>query len=423
MNLFQRVISHYKIPDESRDTFRYDLRYGISKGVVLAGSASVAGVIVKKYFNAADFEVALLHSSVSIGLLFSIFWATYAERPNKMNYVFVPDFIARILFILTAAISLLFPISLAFTLTLCAAYAFNALNTPVITSIYKSNYPDYARGKIMGIVRTVFNLAFVAAAYLFGLMLEIHGGNYVYVYPIIGLVGIWGVFEFRKIKISTANLHTIRNPIAAGLRVLQDDKPFAFFMLYWAIFGFAMLMIDPVKTIYVTDNKYGINAGYEEAILAVTVIPQAIMLLTFAFWGRQIDKFGVIKIRFWLNILPMVNLILFYFATDLKLIYLASILQGISMSGAQLSWLLCVLEFAPENQVGLYMGIHTMLTGIRGIVAPFVGAAMIGTIGMGNTFLFGAGLMAISTIMMIRFSRGHVHRKALDLPINLSGTD
>ncbi|MBL7995454.1 MFS transporter [bacterium] len=408
MSYFSRIIDYFVIPAEAKDTFKFDLRNGISKGFVLAGSASVAGVILKKTFSSSDFEVALLHSSVSLGLLFSIFLASHSEKPNKMDYVYYPDMIARWLFILTALVSVLLPFSIVFTLGLCAAFAFNSVNTPVVTSIYRSNYPDHSRGKIMGVVRTFFNLAFVAASYLFGLMLDLDGHNYIYVYPIIGIVGIWGATQFRKIRIvQPADISTSapQHPLIQLRRVLKNDKPFAYFMWYWAIFGFAALMVDPVKTIFVTDPKHGINATYEEAILAVTVIPQAVMLLTFAFWGKQIDKYGVIKIRFILNILPTINLLLFYFATDLKLIYIASVLQGVSMSGAQLSWQLCVMEFAPKNQVGIYMGIHTMLTGVRGIIAPFVGAYLIGAAGIGNTFLVGFVLMLISTVMMIRFAK------------------
>ena len=89
------------------------------------------------------------------------------------------------------------------------------------------------------------------------------------------------------------------------------------------------------------------------------------------------------------------------------------------MSGAQLSWQLCVMEFAPRHQVGLYMGIHTMLTGLRGIVAPFLGAWLIGSSGMGNTFLFAAGLMVISTVMMIRFSANHI-RRDIEAPLPIA---
>ncbi len=408
LHLFHRVRDHYRIPPEAKTTFRYDLPYGISKGFVLAGSASVAGVIVKKTFGAADYEVALLYSSISLGLLFSIFLAAHAEKPNKMNYVFYPDMLARVFFILTSVVSVIWSQSLPFTLMLCAAYALNAVNTPVITSIYRTHYPDDARGKIMSTVRTVFNLAFVVASYVFGLMLEQDGRNYIFVYPIIGLVGIWGCLQFRKIPMlpSLSNgMTTPQHPLIGAIRVLRTDKSFAYFMLYWAIFGFAALMIDPVKTIFVTDPLHGINASYEEAILAVTVIPQAVMLLTFAFWGRQIDRYGVIRIRFLLNILPTINLLIFYFADDLTWIYIASVLQGLSMSGAQLSWQLCVMEFAPKHEVGLYMGVHTMLTGVRGLIAPFVGAYLIGGAGIHNTFLVGFMLMLTSTVMMIRFAK------------------
>ncbi len=399
------------------DTYRRDLRYGISKGLVLAGSAGVAGVIIKKTFQASDFEVALVHSAVSLGLLFSIFLAVKAERPDKMNYVYYPDLLARVLFILAAGVTAIYTASLVFTLILCAAYALNALNTPVITSIYKTHYPDASRGHIMGVVRTYFNLAFIIASLVFGWMLELDGHNYVYVYPIIGLVGIWGLSHFRKIVIDPGQTHSGDNqahPLKQSVQILKSDKPFAYFMLYWAVFGFAVLMVDPVKTIYLTDPKYGINAGYNEAILAIMVIPQAVMLLTFPFWGKQIDKYGVIKIRFLINILPTVNIVMFYFANDLTLIYIASVLQGLAMSGAQLSWQLCVLEFAPKNRVGMYMGIHTMLTGVRGIIAPFIGAWLISAAGIGNTFLVGFFMMVVSTVMMLRFAWTNERRATVE---------
>ncbi len=412
VSFFQSIDRYFSVPDAVKPTYERDLRYGISKGFVLAGSASVAGIILKKTFQSSDFEVALVHSSVSVGFLLSIFLASKAGQSRTMDYAYYPDAGARWLFILTGLVSWLFPVSWVFTVILCFAYALNSLNTPVITSIYRTNYPNESRGRIMGIVRTFYNIAFVAASYVFGLLLELDGDNYIYVYPIIGLVGIWGVNHFRKIQVASFNVNNgaQEHPIRQSVRVLKTDKPFAQFMLYWAVFGFAVLMIDPVKTIYVTDLKYGINATYEEAVLAVAVIPQAVMLLTFPFWGKQIDRFGVIKIRFILNILPTISVLLFYFAADLKLIYIASVLQGISMSGATLSWQVCVMEFAPKHQVGFYMGIHTMLTGMRGIVAPFAGAYLISAAGIGNTFLIGFGFMVISTLLMMNFSQHHSRR-------------
>ncbi len=411
-SIFRPVIRYFSVPDAVKPTYERDLRYGISKGFVLAGSASVAGIILKKTFQSSDFEVALVHSSVSVGFLLSIFLASKAGQSRTMDYAYYPDATARWLFILTGLVMWLVPSSWIFTVVLCFAYALNSLNTPVITSIYRTNYPNESRGRIMGIVRTFYNIAFVAASYGFGLLLELDGDNYIYVYPIIGLVGLWGVNHFRKIQVVSfgGNNGSPEHPIRQSLRVLKTDKPFARFMLYWAIFGFAVLMIDPVKTIYVTDLKYGINAGYEEAVLAVVVIPQAVMLLTFPFWGRQIDRFGVIKIRFILNILPTVSVLLFYFATNLNLIYIASVIQGVSMSGANLSWQICVMEFAPKHRVGLYMGIHTMLTGARGMIAPFVGAYLISAAGISYTFLIGFGLMVLSTLMMLNFSRHHTRR-------------
>ena len=50
-----------------------------------------------------------------------------------------------------------------------------------------------------------------------------------------------------------------------------------------------------------------------------------------------------------------------------------SVTAGLGAGGGLLVYELCVIDFAPPGRVALYMGLHTFLTGIRGVAAPFVG--------------------------------------------------
>ena len=56
------------------------------------------------------------------------------------------------------------------------------------------------------------------------------------------------------------------------------------------------------------------------------------------------------------------------------------------MGGALLVWELCVIDFAPRSQVPLYMSLHTFLTGLRGIIAPFFGVWLAKQIGLVPAF-------------------------------------
>lgn len=59
------------------------------------------------------------------------------------------------------------------------------------------------------------------------------------------------------------------------------------------------------------------------------------------------------------------------------LIYLGSMLQGLSNGGGQLTWAL-VSSHLPRvfEDVPLYNGIHFVLNGVRGLVLPWVGSIL-----------------------------------------------
>ena len=52
-------------------------------------------------------------------------------------------------------------------------------------------------------------------------------------------------------------------------------------------------------------------------------------------------------------------------------------LTGLSLAGGNVAWALFVTKLAPEHAVAEYMSVHTFLTGIRGVAAPFIAYAMV----------------------------------------------
>ena len=62
---------------------------------------------------------------------------------------------------------------------------------------------------------------------------------------------------------------------------------------------------------------------------------------------------------------------------------LRAIGQGLHQGGGSLAWTLGHLDFSRRHDAELYMGVHVTLTGLRGLIAPFVGVALGGLIGWG----------------------------------------
>ena len=57
---------------------------------------------------------------------------------------------------------------------------------------------------------------------------------------------------------------------------------------------------------------------------------------------------------------------------------------GISNAAGNLAWNLGQYDFAPPEKTAAYMGVHVMLTGVRGSFAPFLGVWLYAGLGMGG---------------------------------------
>jgi hypothetical protein len=66
---------------------------------------------------------------------------------------------------------------------------------------------------------------------------------------------------------------------------------------------------------------------------------------------------------------------------------------GVSNAGSNLAWDLGHCDFASDEKATTYMGVHVMLTGLRGCVAPFLGAWAF------QVAFIGRYVFAISTLM------------------------
>jgi hypothetical protein len=61
------------------------------------------------------------------------------------------------------------------------------------------------------------------------------------------------------------------------------------------------------------------------------------------------------------------------FATAVTFIALSRVGEGLGRGGGAIAWNLGHLHFAESDKAEIYMGTHVFLTGLRGMVAPFLG--------------------------------------------------
>jgi hypothetical protein len=82
-------------------------------------------------------------------------------------------------------------------------------------------------------------------------------------------------------------------------------------------------------------------------------------------------------------------------------VYLAHIVLGVGMSGINVAWSLGPVSFAGDRDASRYSGAHVTLTGVRGTIAPLLGAVGLIYLGFNAVFIASAGLFLLGSAGMI----------------------
>jgi hypothetical protein len=172
--------------------------------------------------------------------------------------------------------------------------------------------------------------------------------------------------------------------------VLREDRVYARYQACQFLIGVANMMIE-APLIYLISNQ--LQASYTVSIALTMAIPLGFSLLTLPLWAAYLDRVHISEFRArhsWIWVLSQA--VTWFGALQGSLLWLGAgrVLLGMGRGGGALAWQLGHNDFAKPENVGLYMGVHVTLTGIRGAFAPFVG--MLLYVGWASQKLPGLGL-------------------------------
>ncbi len=391
----------------------------------------MGGAIAKKGFQATDYEVALLISGQSVGLILSFFIAHLASRRPKRPLVFWPELLSRLLLV---AVFFLGPRqALVFVALHALAQMFQAMTTPARVTIYRLNYPSATRGRIVGRIRQ-FQLVITAlAALALAVALDWNQGEermvrllgpcpfaphamMQYAVPAAALLGLAGCFVFLRLPVSES---ADRNHAPASIaetfrkfvRVYREDRDFRRYENFFFLFGFANIMAIPLTQIHAVE---ALHADYFDLAMINVILVQGLMAATMVFWGRKLDRHTPGSLRGVLNIIFSLDFLFLALAPTIGWVYVGRIFRGIALGGGTLIWMLGSLYYARSSeQAPVYLGIHTVLTGVRWLMAPFAGVLLKRAFGHDARPIFFICFAVILTtaILMLYQSRHEVRRE------------
>lgn len=359
-------------------TFRNEMWRSVPSGILDTAYNTFGMILAVKVFAASEAAKSVFLSSPRIGHMAAIlvvplllrFRSTVAETAA------VTQMAGGVCF----ALSAIFPASEAMFITgISLGFILFSLQVPLLTQIYRTNYPPHSRGRLYAIASITRSLGAVLFSYAAGWLL----GWRLEAYP-------WLLWSFAVMAFASGALTyglpatpwEVPDAEDRGMwrawRWVGRDRDFRTLLISWMMMGLGNLIAASLFVEYLANPVHGIALGPEDVAWLTGVVPLVFRLLSSYHWGLLFDRAPFFVVRIALNLITAASILLFFLGDAMWWWGAGMALTGLSLAGGNVAWSLFVTKLAPEHAVAEYMSVHTFLTGVRGVIAPFLAYAMVG---------------------------------------------
>jgi len=380
----------------SREVYRWDLLRGAGQGVIETGLLAFTILIAIRMFDASGAVKGLLASATFLGL----FLTPIGQQVVAHLGISVTKFcgglaVAASGFLL---ISGWVPHLSIYVVGVVVAAILFAQMTPLITPIYVKYYRVSERSSLVANTLVVAVLVGAVAGLIGGWILDVRIEWYSWVVTGLAVAGLISGVAFLAMPPATIKKPLTRNPLQ-NLGLIRKDLLFAWFLAGWMLLGVANLMLVPLRIDYLADEKYGINLSNSMILLLTVGVYAVSRVLAIKLAGLLFYRMDFIHLRNLLNGFFLTGSLIYFNSTAVWSLALGSFFFGLGMGGGAVTWSLWVTKLAPEEEVSNYMSVHTGMTGFRGILAPFLGYALLEVWTPAAISYLAAGLMAAAMVM------------------------
>ncbi|MCG3125848.1 MAG: hypothetical protein CHACPFDD_00675 [Phycisphaerae bacterium] len=442
------------IPRMSRRNYLYERRHvliwGMFAGMVEGNTASI---VAAKTFDGSPLLVTAVWTTPMVANMLTIIWGVLARGRSKVRLMTTLG-LAAAFFVASITFTPNSPAACGwlFAAQLLMARIFLAGVVTLRSSLWQANYPESHRARIAGRIqrlRALMALLVVASA---SALFDWDPSFYRYVYPAAALLGAAAVVLLQRIRVrgekreiadyrrqsaghAAGAGRTFRSGLSEAVGILRDDREFARYCTAQFCLGSANFMVDPVLAFVVT-RQLGLSYFVSSALL--DQIPVIFLLLSIPYWAAYFDRAGVLQFRVINSAVWVVSFVISAIAIALVqfggmpvsadpaspgpvryvgpwvtaavvLLFVARPLSGLGSGGGSIAWNLGHLHFAGRHNAEIYMAIHVSLTGLRGIIMPFVGKFAYQLSGSGS-FVAAAALGVASLFQFRRLARDALRR-------------
>ena len=380
------------MPPMSRLHYRRELSAWLFLSVMLGAiEGGVVGVIARVGFEGVvpdrqlNYVVGVVAAAPAFANITSFVWTGLTRGRDKVRSLVVMQLLTVLL---VAQFAFAPRNELGLAMLVLASIGGRVCWAGVVTlrsTVWRANYPRYARATLAGRLAMVQALMLAATALAAAAALRADADAFRGVYLLAAACGVIGALNYRRMKVRrhAALLRAEREEAgdrggaaaslagpAVILDVLRADRAFRSYMLTMFVFGMGNLSVASVLVI-VLREVFGY--GYLGGILITSVITTMVMIPSIPFWSRLLDRMHILEFRAyhcWAFVAATTSFLLGAALELPAFMWAGAVLKGIAIGGGVLGWNLGHHDFAPPERTSDYMSVHVTLTGVRGVVGP-----------------------------------------------------
>lgn len=380
------------------DTFFWDRRRALGHGMFESFGATFFLLIAIEYYQADTLMQALVASGGFLGMILSpvlVFLVRQFRAP-------VSSACALLCLISSAslAIGVFLDSAICYTVTGITALIGGMGCIPMMTQIYQQNYPEDRRGNLFGSVNRIKVLVLAVFSALTGWALKIDMDWMVFYLLVVAGAFLFSAYCFRRIPSAPLEPEPGHFPYRS-LRLLRQNRYFLWLIIMWMFMGFGNLMMMPLRIKVLVEPQFGYQYSPLMVAFLTSVIPPLTIFLFARLWGRLFDKMNFFLLRMVLNIFFIISIGSYFLLGNLVGLLFGAFMLGMAFAGGNVAWSLWVTKIAPAGEVADYMSVHTMMTGLRGLIAPLIAIPLVEVLPLYWVVAISIGLMLISVVMLI----------------------
>jgi len=364
------MITDNLVPWRARPNFRFDAGSAVLAGVHAGAIFPFVCFVARDNLHASETDLGLITAAPFVGNLLALFATQAISRRRPVLHICMVFWVARIIIVAASFASG----STAFAWTVFVVQLLAALPSPTYAAVLRAIYPQEARGRMLSYTRVGLAAGMMVSTLIAGPLMETVSWRWVFLAA--APVGLTGTYLFSRVRVPAdqpvAEDTQVLRFVVGAIRLLKDDVAFRYYALAVFVYGFGNLLCTPVFTIYQVDVLH-MSSGSLAMLMNTT---QIVWVFAYMYWGRSIDRGSPIRVVLVNTALCALIPLNYILATQTWMLFPGCIVAGVVNAGIELSYFNAVMYFSQPETAAQYQGMHSLLLGIRGIIAPFVGASM-----------------------------------------------